>query len=154
MTKIILGIIIAVLFGYLGLGIEKYYKTRLKIIDDYLNFIKFAERQTEFLKTGIGDLINTFDYRTNELKKILENVVIDSKDEPVHYVQEKNLKEIRTFVVELGKSDYVNKNVVIKDALEVGKRLYNEAEKEQKQKGELIRKLIIVAGIALVLFIL
>ncbi len=154
MIKIILGIIITVLCGYIGLGIEKYYKNCLKIIDDYRNFIRFAERQTEFLKTGINDLISSYDYNTDELKKILDNIVLNENNIGVKYLHATTVNEICSFITELGKSDFVTKNTVIKNALDRAEKLLLEAEKDKKQKGELSRKLIIIGGIALVLLIL
>lgn len=153
MIKIVLAIVIVVLLGYIGYGIEKYYKTRLKILLDYKNFIAFVRRETDFFKSNVEELIEKYDYSTEYLKALLTRVINNENYDRKFLSKEESIK-IQNFVTELSKADYYFKNVVIKNAEELVNQMINLAEKEKIQKGELGRKLIILLGIGLIILII
>ncbi|MBR2481085.1 MAG: hypothetical protein IKB56_07270 [Clostridia bacterium] len=153
MIKIVLAIVIVVLLGYIGYGIEKYYKTRLKILLDYKNFIAFVRRETDFFKSNVEELIEKYDYSTEYLKALLTRVINNENYDRKFLSKEESIK-IQSFVTELSKADYYFKNVVIKNAEELVNQMINLAEKEKIQKGELGRKLIILLGIGLIILII
>ncbi len=153
MIKIVLAIVIVVLLGYIGYGIEKYYKTRLKILFDYKNFIDFVRRETDFFKSNVEELIEKYDYSTEYLKALLTRVINNENYDRKFLSKEESIK-IQSFVTELSKADYYFKNVVIKNAEELVNQMINLAEKEKIQKGELGRKLIILLGIGLIILII
>ena len=153
MIKIVLAIVIVVLLGYIGYGIEKYYKTRLKILFDYKNFIDFVRRETDFFKSNVEELIEKYDYSTEYLKALLTRVINNENYDRKFLSKEESIK-IQSFVTELSKADYYFKNVVINNAEELVNQMINLAEKEKIQKGELGRKLIILLGIGLIILII
>ena len=153
MIKIVLAIVIVVLLGYIGYGIEKYYKTRLKILFDYKNFIDFVRRETDFFKSNVEELIEKYDYSTEYLKALLTRVINNENYDRKFLSKEESIK-IQSFITELSKADYYFKNVVIKNAEELVNQMINLAEKEKIQKGELGRKLIILLGIGLIILII
>ena len=153
MIKIVLAIVIVVLLGYIGYGIEKYYKTRLKILLDYKNFIAFVRRETDFFKSNVEELIEKYDYSTEYLKALLTRV-INNENYDRKFLSKEECTKIQSFVTELSKADYYFKNVVIKNAEELVNQMINLAEKEKIQKGELGRKLIILLGIGLIILII
>ena len=153
MIKIVLAIVIVVLLGYIGYGIEKYYKTRLKILLDYKNFIAFVRRETDFFKSNVEELIEKYDYSTEYLKALLTRVINNENYDRKFLSKEESIK-IQSFITELSKADYYFKNVVIKNAEELVNQMINLAEKEKIQKGELGRKLIILLGIGLIILII
>ena len=153
MIKIVLAIVIVVLLGYIGYGIEKYYKTRLKILLDYKNFIAFVRRETDFFKSNVEELIEKYDYSTEYLKALLTRVINNENYDRKFLSKEESIK-IQSFITELSKADYYFKNVVINNAEELVNQMINLAEKEKIQKGELGRKLIILLGIGLIILII
>ena len=153
MIKIAVAIIVVALLGYLGYGIERYYKKRIRILDDYQNFIRFVKRETEFLKSDLIELVKRYDYTTNELKETL-NDIIDKTDVKQTFLGARIVKEIDAFLGELSKADYYFKNQVIKNAEEIAENLLKQAKQDKTQKGELSRKLLILLGIGLIIIIL
>ena len=154
MIKIALAIIIVVLVGYLGYGIEKFYKTRLKILLDFKNFIKYAERETAFLKTNVDELVGKFENSTDELKKILLCALEKEEIKVSKVLNEQCKKEIISFINELSKSDFISIKSVIANALSKCDDMLVIAEKDKIQKGELSRKLVILFGIGLIIIVL
>ena len=152
MIKIAIAIVVVALLGYLGYGIERYYKRRLQVLEDYKSFISFVKRETEFLKSNLMELVKNYDYKTNELKEILYSIV-DKTDSKTN-VGAQVIREISTFIGELSKADYYFKNEVVKNAEIIADGLLKQAEKEKSQKGELGRKLLILLGIGLIIIIL
>lgn len=153
MIKIVLAIVIVVLLGYLGYGIERYYKTRLKILRDYKNFIAYVGRETEFFKSNIEELAQKFEYQTKQLNEIISSTVKGEKLDSIFLTKEL-ISRIVNFITELSNSDYHSKNAVIKNAEELATQSINDAEKDKTQKGELGRKLIILLGIGLIVLII
>lgn len=154
MIKIVLAIIIVVLVGYLGYGIEKFYKTRLKILLDYKNFIQYAERETVFLKTSVDELIDKFESGTEELKKILTCALGNGQEKDNKILNKECKREIVGFINELSKSDFLSIKNVIATASSKCNEMVSVAEKDKVQKGELSRKLVILLGIGLIIIIL
>lgn len=154
MVKIVLGIIIVLLVGYLGFCIEKYYKTRLNIIKEYKKFIEFAERETEFLKTNVEDLIKKFNFTYAELKKIVSSPITGENLKDCLHLSENLRNEIITFITEVTKCDYQSIKGIVKKAHLSCDEMVKAAEKDKIQKGELARKLVILAGIGLIIVII
>ncbi len=153
MIKIAIAIVVIVLLGYLGYGVERFYKKRIRIVDDYKNFICFVKRETEFLKSDLVELVKKYEYRTNEFKEILHCLLKNEQFNQMSIGKE-ILKEISSFLEELSKADYYFKNVVIKNAESIAENLLKRAEQDKIQKGELGRKLLILLGIGLIIIIL
>lgn len=154
MVKIILGIIIVILVGYIGYGIEKFYKTRLGIIEEYKRFITYAERETSFLKTNIDELITNFDFNYQELNRIINySLTHENLKECIHLTE--NLKRsIVTFIDEISKCDFLSIKNVFNNAKAECDEMIVKAQKEKVQKGELARKLVILAGFGLIIVII
>ena len=153
MIKIILAIVVVLLLGYLGYGFEKYYKTRLKILNDYNKFLIFTEQETAFLKSSVTELIERFEYSSTKLKEILTKI---SNGEVIDciYLNKDITNAIKRFLDELSKADYYFKDKVILGAKNNVLELIKQAEKDQTQKGEMGRKLIILLGIGLIIMII
>ena len=153
MLKITLAIIVVLLLGYLGYGLEKYYKIRLKILNDYNAFLTYVSKETDFYKTDILNLIKNYDYQSNQLKELLLNVLNKSKNENIFLTKE-IIDKINNFINELSIADYYFKNTIIKNAREQASQMILNAEKDKSQKGELGRKMLILLGIGLIVLII
>lgn len=153
MIKITLAIIIVVLLGYLGYGLEKYYKTRLTILKDYRDFIIFTERETDFLKSNIEQIVEKYPYKSAYLQNLLTNILKNEKCD-CRYLNQELISSVTQFMSELSKVDYNSKNVALKNANDRAQQMISIAEKDKTQKGELGRKLIILLGIGLIILII
>ena len=149
MIKIILSILILCCIAYLGYGIERYYKIRLAIINEYVDFLRYASREIEFLKTNIIDLINKYPSKVKQFDLNISDessINIDSK-----YLTKEVNQSISSFFDKLTTTDYNSRSNLLNHSIEVAEQYRLVAEKEKIQKGELSRKLCILAGIGLLI---
>ncbi len=158
MLNIVLAAVLLILCVYIGFAVERFYKTRLKMLEDYSGFVRYVKRETEFLKTDMAALLTSFEccaelkeafVAAAELVKVGKPVEIGGK-----FLPDKVYAEIRAFLAALSEADYYGKNAVIKHAEDVACELTAKAGKEKIQKGELIRKLMILLGVGLVVLTL
>lgn len=156
LIKLILGAVIVIAFAYIGYEIEKYYKTRLRVAEDYCAFVSYADRETEFMKTELCKLMRNYDANTTYLNESLKacantiesvgNAVFECKA-----LSKKAVKLICDFFNELSRCDYDTCRNVIKKAYSNAIGIKEDAVKEKTQKGELVRKLFILTGIGILI---
>ena len=72
MLGIILAAVGLLICVYIGLAVDNYYKSRLNTVRDYLAFVRFSERETEFLKTDMPALLSGFECKSEFKKMITE----------------------------------------------------------------------------------
>ncbi len=154
MLKVVLAAVLLVLCAYIGFAVERFYKTRLKMLEEYSEFVRYVKRETEFLKTDLVALLTSFEC-CNELRETFGSAAALIKEgKPVEitgkYLKDKAYAEMRAFLAAMSEADYYGKNAVLGHAEEVAAELTAEAGKEKIQKGELIRKLMILLGVGLV----
>lgn len=153
MIKIVLSIIVVVLLGYLGYGIEKYYKIRLKILNDYKNFINYVSRETDFYKSNLIELIDKYEYNSRHLKDLLVSIRDDTKIDNI-FLNKSIISNINSFIRKLSIADYYFKNTIIKEANDIAEQMILIGNNDKTQKGELGRKIIILLGIGLIILII
>ena len=152
MIKIVLGIVIICCSAYLGYGIERYYKIRLSIVEEYVQFLRYTESETTFLKTNIMDLIGKYSSKVNQFDALIKS---NSNEKTCSIYLSKELNdEVTTFFNRLTTTDYNSISKLMKHSIEVAEHHYKVAEKEKVQKGELGRKLCILAGVGLLILAL
>ena len=158
MLKIILAAVLLVLCAYIGFAVERFYKSRLKILEEYSAFIRYVERETEFLKTDLVELLTSFECTTELRSAFTSAAALIGAGKPVEleckFLSDGAVAEIRAFLAAMSEADYYGKNAVIKHAGKVADELTAKAGKEKIQKGELIRKLMILLGVGLVVLTL
>ena len=158
MLGIILAAVGLLICAYIGIAVDGYYKARLNIVKHYLGFIRYSERETEFLKTDMPRLLAEYEC-DGEFKKMLAaaNAEITAGREPhceTDKLKKGDLNEVNAFLKGLTECDYYSKNALFKYSLQVASEMENIAEKEKKQKGELIKKLMFLLGAGIVVLAL
>ena len=119
MIKLILMAVALLICIFSGVAVEAYFKARSAIINDYLAFIRYAKRETEFLKTDAEQLIK--DYRSgSEFRKILEGALTALKEGKPPICAADKLKpkaneEISAFFKGLTECDYYSKDALLSD---------------------------------------
>ncbi len=158
MIKLILMAVALLICIFSGVAVEAYFKARSAIINDYLAFIRYAKRETEFLKTDAEQLIK--DYRSgSEFGKILERALTALKEGKPPICAADKLKpkaneEISAFFKGLTECDYYSKDALFAYSLSTAEELKRQSDKDLKQKGELIKKLTFLLGIGLVVLLI
>lgn len=154
MLKIVLAAVLLVLCAYIGFAVERFYKTRLRMLEEYSEFVRYAKRETEFLKTDLVALLTSFECCAELKEAFTAAAALVKEGKPVEisgkYLTDKAFAEMRAFLAAMSEADYYGKNAVLKHAEEVAAELTAKAGKDKIQRGELIRKLMILLGVGLV----
>ncbi len=154
MIKLSICIVLILLITYLGYGIERYYSFKLRLAKEYNNFISYVLGETTFLKSTVIELIENYNFSSNELKNLLLNEVNGTFYEVDKRICNTLKDEIKLFVKELCTSDFGRVKYVVNKALEKSEILIKDAERDKRQKGELARKVIILIGIGLIVVLI
>lgn len=144
---------------YLGMGLDRYYRIRLQIVEEYVVFLQFAEREMKYLKREVGEIVKDFtaEKKTqfSTLIRALSAEKSEGKDLKAEspYLRERDKKNIVRAFREITAMDYLNYEGVMKNAIAEGSAMREAAEKAKKEKGELYRKLSILIGIGFLILI-
>lgn len=144
---------------YIGVSIDRHYKKRLDTVRDFSDFLAYASREISFLKTDILTVVSNYiKGRTSPLSDALAKIK-DSyeKGEKLTienpYISAEDKEIIVRFFEGIKKSDYKEQEKLFqKTIVEAGERV-RISEKQKKEKGELIKKLCILAGVGLMILI-
>ena len=155
MLKIILVAVGLLICVYIGIAVDNYYKSRLNILRDYLGFVRYSERETEFLKTDMPALMGNFECKS-EFKDMLARAisgVIEGREAALtsDRLKKSDLDAVNAFMKGLSECDYHSKGALFRYSLGIAEEMEKTAEKEKKQKGELIKKLMFLLGVGLVI---
>ncbi len=157
--KLLLGAVIVIGFAYIGFQIEKYYKIRLAVAEDYLSFVAYVERETEFMRTGLCELMRNYGARTEQLKNSLTKCAdgLESNNKAVFECKtlpKEAVNDICVFINELARSDFEARRNILKSAYAAALGLKETATADKSKRGELAGKLLILLGVGLLIIIL
>lgn len=148
MIKTIILTICFISVSSIGLFVNRNYKKRLLYFKDYLTYLNVAiegirntnsskEEISEKAKKRIG----------SDFKTYLEKGVVPK------YVKKQESEEIDVFFERFGSTDLESTMELLQDKKAETEGKVSECETSQKQKGGLIMRLSILAGIALVIIL-
>ena len=158
MIKLVLMAVFMLLCMFSGLAAEAFFKSRAAVLNDFLSFIRYAKRETEFLKTDVESLMEEYS-AGGEFKAILDKALTDIRAGKKAECTSERLKkearaEISAFFNGLTECDYYSKDALFGYSEAAAEELKQNAEKELKQKGELIKKLMFLLGVGLVVLLI
>ncbi len=155
MLGIILAAVGLLICVYIGLAVDNYYKSRLNTVRDYLAFVRYSERETEFLKTDMPALLSGFECKSEFKKMITEASGKLSEGGTAECASDRlkkeDLEKVNAFLKGLSETDYVSRAALFRYSISIAENMEKVAEKEKKQKGELIKKLMFLLGVGLVI---
>lgn len=160
MVNMIIGALLFAAMTYLGVGIDLYYRERLRLAEDYAVFIAHARLELKFLKTDLETLLNSYKGgKTKEFKKLLDKcaALLGTGEEATvesAYLSEPQKKAFAAFINSLAKADYTDLALLIGHAEEESAELLKGARAGKTNKGELYRKLLILAGVGIMIMVL
>ena len=158
MIKLVLMAVALLICVFSGYAVEAYFKSRSAVINDFLAFIRYAKRETEFLKTDAEQLMKNFGC-ASDFSKILESALAALREGKAPVCAYDKLKknvndEISAFFKGLTECDYYSKDALFGYSVSVAEKLKKQSDKELKQKGELIKKLMFLLGVGLVVLLI
>lgn len=159
MIRLIIGAIIMISMTYIGIGLDGYYKARLGLINEICEFIRHAKREVSLLKTDFLSILSGFSCENKHLKKLVEDIStrIKNNDDLVVecvYLNDKSIASLTSFMKELMRADYTSQEQVFKKAMDEFEVHANCANRDKKNKGELMKKLLALFGVGVVLMLL
>lgn len=155
MLGIILAAVGLLICVYVGIAVDNCYKSRLNTVRDYLAFVRYSERETEFLKTDMPALVGGFECKSEFKNMLLSAGEALNEGKTAKCASDRLKKEdvdaVNDFLKALSETDYVSRAALFRYSLSIAENMEKVAEKEKKQKGELIKKLMFLLGVGLVI---
>ncbi|MDR3185633.1 MAG: stage III sporulation protein AB [Christensenellaceae bacterium] len=160
MIKWIAGAALMVITFHIGFHIERYYKKRADLYNDFLDFLRYTAREISHFKTNILTIIDDY---TKCKKSTFSELLGKVRDDMINastinidtlYLKSDEIKEITKFFYSIEKSDFSSQELLLKryDA-EINEKACLFL-KQKKDKGELAKKLCILLGIGIMIVLI
>lgn len=159
MIKFLCGAVLMIGCFYAGIRVEKHYKTRRAVAEDFVAFLGYAEREVRFAKRNLVELIGGFPGKTAEfgahLKQIASALGDRSKPEPIcRFLGKEENGVVTSFFRDLSRTDAAGQPKLFATYRSLAEKIAGGAAKFQKEKGELTKKLLTLGGVAcLIVFV-
>lgn len=160
MIRLAAGAALMAASAYIGVGIDKFYKMRVEFLKSLLDFLDYAAREAGFLKTGILNIISLYceaesSALTHYLKQTAEQLQSGQKAViSCAYLTNRDKRLYESFFAGLAGADYKSQQAHFARCRAETETLIKDAEKNKKNKGELIRKLMALGGVALMVIVI
>ena len=155
--KIILGLIIVLLFSFLGNQYALKYKRKRNFFIELENFIIYLKREISFSGTTLGNIVKKYKTENTDLLDMLNTIFCECREDNIYYpkyldVDEKQL--IQMFFDKLGKSDKKNEIELLDNIiLEIRSMKEKEIMKSSKITGITTKLGFLVGAIVFVMLL-
>ncbi len=157
MINALIGTTLLVLFSFIGIQVDAFYKERNNIIKEWAEFIQECNKQISYFKTDILSIMAHC-----EQKKISKTVLkmqeqmssgVGLEVDSVYLNDKEKAIITRYFNGIIGCDIEANTALAECTALDMERQIA-VAEKQKKERGELIKKLMMLLGVALLIMVL
>lgn len=151
---------IFVLSYIIGNKIDRHYKKRADYYNNLFEFVRHAEREITLLKSDIVTIMSDYIKGMNSNQNIVFQDVLNSisNNDPIrinaNYLNENEKREVESFFEGFAKIDSNNQEKFFKRHEDFAINRVELSRKQKKEKGELGKKLCILAGIVLIIVII
>lgn len=158
MIRLLIGGALLFALTYVGFGIERFYKERVKLFKEFEAFTEKAAREISFLRTDIVKLTENAAESGTVLGKLMGKIIADIKSgvNPVIdsvYLSKDEAAIITGFFAGLSRCDYAAGDALCGKTLGDVRECLKKSEKQKKERGELIKKLLILLGVGILILI-
>ena len=157
--NILAGSLIFLSLTYIGFGIENYYKMKVQVFYEFLDFIDFANNEISYLKTDIISLIKKF--HTNYSSKFSESLLkienpnkFSIENYNIFYLSNNEKQMIITFIQDTTKIDFIGQKQYFESYKNKTKKHINKIEEDKNIKGGLAKKLAPLLGIGILIILI
>lgn len=160
MIRLAVGATLMAVVTYIGIGIDRFYKMRVEYLREFADFLGYASREVGFLKTDILSIISLYCVsKPSYLTKLLSNTAKQLKngENPsldCVYLSKSDRMLYENFFSNIVTADYRTQEKLFSHNIAEITELIKDAEKNKKNKGELIRKLMALGGVALMVIVI
>ncbi len=163
--KIVIGIVIICISGYIGIEMSSNLKAREEVLKDFSTFLTMLKSQMIYLNSSIP---TAFEYSrqtlNSQLKYAIENIVMDMTKFGVSKVDisiEENIKTLECLTKEdelfisstlknIGISDIDSQTNIIENAINVTEEKIKEAKDKKNKDSKVYKTVGLIAGIIVV----
>ena len=163
--KIVIGIVIICISGYIGIEMSSNLKAREEVLKDFSTFLTMLKSQMIYLNSSIP---TAFEYSrqtlNSQLKFAIENIVMDMTKFGVSKVDisiEENIKTLECLTKEdelfisstlknIGISDIDSQTNIIENAINVTEEKIKEAKDKKNKDSKVYKTVGLIAGIIVV----
>lgn len=153
------GILIVIAFTYIGIGIDNFYKTKINILNEFCEFIQFAQSEICYLKTNIIEVTKKYNsiygsrlsIALNEIKNPVE---IKAEDLRLVMFTPKEKQLFVTFIQEISRLDSDRQKAYAIEYKKNVKEHIESMQKEEQTKGKLAKKLAPLLGLGIMIVII
>ena len=163
--KIVIGIVIICISGYIGIEMSSNLKAREEVLKDFSTFLTILKSQMIYLNSSIP---TAFEYSrqtlNSQLKYAIENIVMDMTKFGVSKVDisiEENIKTLECLTKEdelfisstlknIGISDIDSQTNIIENAINVTEEKIKEAKDKKNKDSKVYKTVGLIAGIIVV----
>ena len=163
--KIVIGIVIICISGYIGIEMSSNLKAREEVLKDFSTFLTMLKSQMIYLNSSIP---TAFEYSrqtlNSQLKYAIENIVMDMTKFGVSKVDisiEENIKTLECLTKEdelfisstlknIGISDIDSQTNIIENAINVTDEKIKEAKDKKNKDSKVYKTVGLIAGIIVV----
>lgn len=159
MIRLAVGATLMAVVTYIGIGVDRFYKMRVEYLKGFADFLDYASKEAGFLKTDILRIISLYcETESSCLTKYLKETAKQLQDgikpnADCVYLTKKDKRIYESFFEALVSADYQTQAKVFARNIAETAEMIKEAEKNKKNKGELIRKLMALGGVALMVIV-
>ena len=163
--KIVIGIVIICISGYIGIEMSSNLKAREEVLKDFSTFLTMLKSQMIYLNSSIP---TAFEYSrqslSSRLKYAIENIVLDMAKFGVSKVDisiEENIKALECLTKEdelfisstlknIGISDIDSQKNIIENAINITDEKIKEAKDKKNKDSKVYKTVGLIAGIIVV----
>lgn len=163
--KIVIGIVIICISGYIGIEMSSNLKAREEVLKDFSTFLTILKSQMIYLNSSIP---TAFEYSrqtlNSQLKYAIENIVMDMTKFGVSKVDisiEENIKTLECLTKEdelfisstlknIGISDIDSQTNIIENAINITEEKIKEAKDKKNKDSKVYKTVGLIAGIIVV----
>ena len=162
--RLIAGGILALVCSYIGILIKRGYSENTKLYKDLVDFCDAFKRELTFQKSALIDFCNKFcDGRKGDIVDLIQEYikdlqsvgqfVRDAEKWTVAHLKKEEKQEIIDFLSGLGKSPTVEQLSLVDKSCQLFQSRQKIALDNEKKKGNMFFKLLVLLGIALMVIL-
>ena len=145
-------ILVLIFLSVSGVGfvIGDRYKQKEKFYYDFKNFLVYLKSEIGFFEKNVVDILNGYQTKNENLKLLFQKFNESLNGFEFNGLNilssEENFKLIE-FFKGIGKSDCESQKEYIEKNLEIFTKIYEDAKLDNQKKGNMFKKLSILAGL-------
>ncbi|MFI3229166.1 MAG: hypothetical protein R3Y23_03255 [Bacillota bacterium] len=157
MANLLLGTVLLVFSTFIGIKIDAYYKERSLVIKEWSEFLYECNKKITYFKTDILTIMRECEQQ-KIAKDVLElSVAMEKSTELIIdnvYLNDKEKATIVRFFMGITGCDIEAQTTLTECTMQDIAVQMSLAERQKKERGELIKKLMILLGITLMIIVL